>query len=363
MSIENYLNKMKTIQNYINKFIENDNIEEHYQNLIQIFNDQRIHDNCHEVKSILYLLVKLSNNHYRTPNFFSKIERILKLFLKDMQHYYSNYEIFNIFKSNKRLLLFLIEEKIITLEKSIVYLIINEKYKEANYPQYFFKEIKEKTSESIVKEIKNEIPENYEELRRIGENENKVCQLIRNDSIDDFKNFVNNSNLSLSDFIEPSIFETNPFLIKNETTMIEYAAFYGSFKIFKYLFQNEVKLTPMLWIYAVHGKNFEIIHLLEENKIEPKDDCEDCLIEGIRCHHNDIVNHIINNFFTKRDDNDYNVFSSALKYFNFAFIQKEFINESSFYDLCQYDYYSLVDVLLKISDIDINSKIIFNFVI
>ena len=39
---------------------------------------------------------------------------------------------------------------------------------------------------------------------------------------------------------------------------------------------NGVELTPSLLIYAIHGKNAEIIHLLEENHIEPEDNI---------CHH------------------------------------------------------------------------------
>ena len=57
--------------------------------------------------------------------------------------------------------------------------------------------------------------------------------------------------------------------MRNETNLVEYAAFFGSIQIFKYLLVNQVKLIPSLWIYAIHSRNPEIIHLLEENNIEP----------------------------------------------------------------------------------------------
>ena len=76
----------------------------------------------------------------------------------------------------------------------------------------------------------------FDEKLKIGENDSYICHLIRNDSIEKFVIFVNQTNLNLSSQIKSSIFETNLFLIKNdETTLIEYAAFFGSIQIFQYL--------------------------------------------------------------------------------------------------------------------------------
>ena len=59
---------------------------------------------------------------------------------------------------------------------------------------------------------------------------------------------------------------------------------------------NNVKLTSSLWIYAIHSRNAELIHLLEENGIESEDKTfEECLKESIKCHHNDIANYIKEN--------------------------------------------------------------------
>ena len=56
---------------------------------------------------------------------------------------------------------------------------------------------------------------------------------------------------------------------KKITTLIEYTVFFGSNQIFNYLITRELKLTPSLWLYAIHSKNAEIINILEENYIEP----------------------------------------------------------------------------------------------
>ena len=110
--------------------------------------------------------------------------------------------------------------------------------------------------------------EQYEKMRKIGENETLICQLIRNDSNDDFISFVNHSNLSLTATIESSIFETNTFLMKCKPTLIEYAAFYGSVKIFKYLLLMKIEKNRYLALFAVAGGNNEIIHICEQNKCD-----------------------------------------------------------------------------------------------
>ena len=94
--------------------------------------------------------------------------------------------------------------------------------------------------------------------------------MIREDSIEEFITYDNKNDYPLNSYIKESIFETNDFLIKHKkTTLIEYAAFFGSTQIFKYLYKNEVELTSSLWLYGIHSDNAEIIQLLEENKVEP----------------------------------------------------------------------------------------------
>ena len=56
---------------------------------------------------------------------------------------FSNFEIFNIFKGNKRVLLFLHDEKIIKIDENISKrFIISSEYLKMHYPHYFLPEIK-----------------------------------------------------------------------------------------------------------------------------------------------------------------------------------------------------------------------------
>ena len=96
------------------------------------------------------------------------------------------------------------------------------------------------------------IDPSFAESRREGENQDYICKLIRTDSVKEFIIYVTKSNLSLTQtVIKPSIFETNRLLTARSLSLIEYAAFYGSIPIFRYLLQNNVEFNSQLWIYAI----------------------------------------------------------------------------------------------------------------
>ena len=139
-----------------------------------------------------------------------------------------------------------------------------------------------------------------------------------------------------------------------------------SFKVYcpTFLIKEGVEMTPSLWLEIIHGRNAELIHLLESNHIEPTEAEEEepyniCIKESIKCHHNDISKYFINNFQQNEDGNSKYIINQNWKYCNFYFLQNENIYESLCY-LFLYDYYSLAKVLLASRDIDINNKVIQN---
>ena len=373
MEIFDYIEKKKDIHKKLLEYLENEkNVEEYFQNVVQKINDQKIQNDKQEFKAILRLIIKISNNHKRSPNFFIKIEQIISNFKNDIKQIFSNSEIFDIIKSNKRIILYFIEEGIIIPDESIINVIMPEKfsfsnlkYIKASYPFYFFTEFKRQINQKYTPEKNHELTmmnmKLFDEKRKIGENESHICQLIRDDSIEDFISYVNKTNFSLTTTIESSIFETNSFLLKKDPTLIEYSAFFGSIQIFRYLYLNGVELKPSIWIYAIHGNNPELIHLLEENKIKPQDETyREILKESIKCHHFDITNYIQNNFFQNNqfDEDDEYISSQSIKYSNYTYFPNNLNNKSVFYDLCQYDYFTLVNFLLKNLKFDVNSLVI-----
>ena len=370
--IQEHFYLMTNIQKSLLNFLEdNANTEENFENFKTILDNSRICNDKHDLRLLLRLINNIANNHHCGPHFHNKIEKILRIFIDTFKSYYSNTEIFNIFKSSKRILLFLIEEKVLIFDEYVVKSIINsKKINESNYLQFFQPEIKpfidEKWICKYVKYIKKELPDNFYALRKNGENENPICQLIQNNLTKDFIAYINKNNISLDTKIHLSVYETNSFLIeKFSFSLIEYAAFFGSIEIFNYLHLNGVELRRSLWEFAIYGQNSEIIHILEDNHIEPEYYCwyQDLFIQSIKCHHNDITNYILNFYLQNNEEEEEEEYSKilfykSLKYYNFALIKIESINESFlFYRFCKYDYYSLVKILLKNYDIDINKKI------
>ncbi|KAK8860607.1 hypothetical protein M9Y10_012272 [Tritrichomonas musculus] len=346
---------MKAVHNFILVFLDNE--DEEKQNLddfYELLNFQQNQLDIQELKSILYLISKINKNHNRKPFFFDKIKKLILILKNEIKQSLSNNEIYTIFKKNKLILLYLIDEGILVFDSNI-------SNKISRYKDYFIPEInKFNSSDTPVN-----IPEFYDEKRRKGENDNYVCELIRNDNIEEFVIYCAKNSNPFYMTIKPSIYETNSFLEDKEPKLIEYSAFYGSIQILRFLFQNQVELTQSLWIYAIHGRNPEIIHFLEENKILPFDQTyQECLRESIKCHHNDFALYFKNNFIDTFDDHpDYiqNELCYGFHYYNFEFIPIDHNNFKFFffYSIEYNCFNNLVDYYYKnIKGLDINELII-----
>lgn len=396
MNAQQYLEVMKKAQKTLLDYLDDEGDD--LSKLNKMIEEQKIHEDQHILQSFLHVLLKIANNHHRGPNFFCKIFNVILIFKEDINRYFANSEIYNIFKSNKRILLFLIDEKMMVVDTYIAKKFTTvKKYITALYPQYFQPELMPFINEKWFLRLKQQykignlfnpsfsewivnldekLPEDFEEKRRIGENESKICELIRNDSIDEFVCYCGKNGTPSDTKIYRSIYETNNFLNKNlnqsrrnqrhhVTSLIEYAAFYGAISVFKYLKNNDADMEPMIWLYAIHGNNPQLIHLLEEiiqpevilfymyGRTENAKSYRDCFIESIKCHHNVIAEYIIdNNLINTKKLNGY--IPEIMKSYNFEYLKDDFVNESLIRYLCKYDYYIPVDILMKNKDFDIN---------
>lgn len=366
MDLNEYLEKMRGIQKELLEYLDNEeNIEETFINLINIFDSQKIKENRHELKSILRLILKITKNHYRYPNFFSKIEKIINFLKDEIKKKFSNFEIFMIFKTSKRILLYLLKENIMSIDTNISAIMMNEKYKKANYHFYFFSEMKPFLDSKLREEIEKEIQSDYEEKREIGENDSYLCEMIRSDLIDQFISFVNQQNIFLGSKIKPSIFETNSYLIGKEITLIEYAAFFGSCQIFKYLYLNKVRANRSLWFFAIHSDNPEMVHLLEVSEILPEyNSYQKVIEESIKCHHNEITYYFLDNYIIEQEkirNFQNNIYAYCFHYHNYEFMPID-INQCIYipYYIFQYEYDSMIHFLLQNQGIDLNNKIVLN---
>ena len=347
-----YLEEMKEIQNHLLEFIDSE--EENQQNfddLEKILKSRSSHFKSQELISVLNIISQIVDNHHRGPFFFDKIKQIINCYKEEIKQTFSNVKIYDFFKTNKRMLLLLINEDILQFNSTI-------SEKEIENKDYFYIEnLKLDLSQNFTK-----IPEKYEYKRLEGENDSYICELIRNDAVENFIIYINKNNIPLSMTIEKSIYETNPLFENTNPKLIEYSAFFGSIQILRFLIQNQVQLTQSLWIYAIHGKNPEIIHLLEENQIYPKDESyQECLEESIKCHHNDFALYFKDNFINNHYSNYFNnEIYYGFKYHNFQFIPIECKEKFCFYYAIEFGYYKLVKYYKNIEGLNINEIIILN---
>ena len=185
--------------------------------------------------------------------------------------------------------------------------------------------------------------------------------MIRKDSIDDFIQYINQYSINISSKIEPSIFESNLFLLDKKPSLIEYAAFFGSIQIFKYLNLNQAQLTPELWIYAIHGRNPEIIQFLEDNQVKPPNNSYfECFIESIKCHHNEITIYIVDNLLDQNqhdslfwNDNEL-MLIYALWFLDYEKIPENINDHFLFCYLCKFNQYKIVKLLVESKNIGFN---------
>ena len=327
---------MKNIYCILMHFIDDisDDSEALFETLTNTFEEQNILKNIEDPKLIFRLISKILINHHRTSDFYYKLEKIFQYMITEVPSLISIF-LSDITEQNKEIIFFLLEKKLIKPDKSFInnYLAKKFNYKENTDKlqsfYYLYPKMKDFLEDEIQKQIEEEILQKYkediltfEDKCKKGENDSYICSLIRLDSVEEFISYINRTNLSLSTKIKPSIYETNPFLIDKEPTLIEYAAYFGSIQIITYLKYNNVPLTFSLWLYTVHSNNPELIHFLEENDIKlntNKSFSDNVLIESIKCHHNDISNYLKDELYDQNefDDNFGSIITNSLNFFFF----------------------------------------------
>ncbi|KAK8850183.1 hypothetical protein M9Y10_018306 [Tritrichomonas musculus] len=349
MEIEARIKKMKDILITLIEFIDaSDNPEAEFQALNDKLKEHKILHNDEEVQLLFQLILKIASNHRRLPDFFDKLDQIMQIliqtkpspiskFIPDFQNY------------NKLIIFFLLEKGFVIPDQSFLDQYLQRKQTietfsnnplknfQSDYFYYLYPIMKEFIEEKMQEQIEKEIfqlfdvdIQKFAEKCQIGENDSYICSLIRKDSIEEFVVYVSRTNLSLCTKIEPSIYETNLFLIDRDPTLIEYAAFFGSIQIIQYLKYNEVQLTGSLWLYAVHSNNPELIHFLEENEVNLSDSLPiHVLLESIKCHHNANTNYIKDNFDDKMQIRDRSSFNDIIfNSLNFLFYPDDIVSDA-----------------------------------
>lgn len=380
------INKLKEIQNALLEFLDDETEAiKKYEIFINLINLHKMTEERGKFRELLILINAISINHHRNSIFNEKVDKIIEYLRNDIKNFYSNSEIYTILQMNKRVLLYLIESGIITVDEYIASEITTDyhnKYNLERYAFYFMPEIKpfiteefiekykEKNSilidQSFLNELKKELPEKFYEKRRIGERDSYLSEIIRKDDVAEFTIYTNQKCLSLQSYVEESIFETN--CLNKNITFIEYAAYYGSIGIIKNIRLKGVDFPKGIWGKAICSGNAELFQYLQENNVPPKENnFEEVLQMSLFCHHNDISKYIIENLineedFKNRNENNYysNFYRCSFACHNYCFFPEDTKYKNILFYLSYFNYVWLVKLLIKESKIDVNAKSILN---
>lgn len=124
--MESYIEDKKKLYSAIHEFLEspgeinNDEFnDESFQEITNLVNDQQIEGDPEEMRHFLEIIKNISDNYHRSCFFNEKINQILLYYKDQIKQYLTDIEIFHIFESNKKIILFLLKSDIITNSESI----------------------------------------------------------------------------------------------------------------------------------------------------------------------------------------------------------------------------------------------------
>ena len=345
MEIEESLRQKKEIYAHLIDFIDSvDNCDDYFHSFTQILDQQYIVQKKDSIIEFFQLISKIESNHHRMADFYDKLEKIFRYVFQKSDLIISNSDLIDIYKSNKKILLLLLEKEFLKPDKKDINLIISKAdlngfqyghYLYGGLKKYFEENERKNIEKMILIKYKEENIESFEKKCQIGENDSYICSLIRQDSIDEFISYVNQTNYSLTNCIKPSIFETNTFLMRKEISLIEYASFFSSIQVIQYLKNNQIEFTNSIFLYSIHSNNAELIEMLLENEkvtntiLDDKNKIQNVFIESIKCHHNEIANYIEENLLEKRFDNE-SFISSVIESRNYYYLPDDITNKSGF---------------------------------
>lgn len=170
MDAQEYLENIKKIQKSLLEYLDEEGDDDSYRSVCQIFNDQIKRNNKYEIKETLQLILNIIDNHHRSTSFITNMQSLLVKYKDKIKQTLTNFELFEFFQDNKRVLHFLFKESIITMDQQIFEVINETKYWNSNYIKFFLIESKPFISTQLYDELKKVLA--LKILKNLREKEN-----------------------------------------------------------------------------------------------------------------------------------------------------------------------------------------------
>ncbi|KAH0793924.1 cask-interacting protein (caskin) 1,2 [Histomonas meleagridis] len=155
----------------------------------------------------------------------------------------------------------------------------------------------------------------HKENLSAGETPNEIIKAIRRDNLEELQKLASAPGFDIDEVIAQNPYERYSFINNGNNTLIDYAAFFGSIKCFKYLMMNGADLSAS-GTFAIAGGNIEIIQLCEQNKSGFRRGLD----TAIAFHRNEIFKGLYEK--SKLNDNDYaNMKFTCMTFTNFEIFE------------------------------------------
>lgn len=360
---DNFQQLIKIQSLLLDCFNSNINDVTSFQKLMKLIVESKVTKNPHKLREFMHLLSYLVSLQHLNPTSMDKIEKILKAFQDDIKQLCSPETIYSIFKNSNLILFFIVEKNIFEITPPILDILFGTN-NHLPISQNFSldqdtMQIKPKTSMLISKE----------KFKKSNYN-TALNSIIQKDFADDFVRMrfcmISDMKIKINSEVPLSIFETHAFLKGKSPKMVEYAAFCGSFKIFSFLINQKCELTPNLWLYAIYGKNKQIINKLKEKKLDPPGGSfVNCVIEAIRAHDNQLAKYFITTFLSdQKEQFEFEYLLASIDSYNYemAAEQLSLCNDLNLnklvWQLSKSDLFVVLSNIIALESIDLNEIII-----
>ncbi|KAK8846146.1 hypothetical protein M9Y10_020150 [Tritrichomonas musculus] len=171
---------------------------------------------------------------------------------------------------------------------------------------------------------------NFQKLVREGINPNPISIILREDDIDSFQKVSCAPLFDINQLIKPSEFEKCDFVNSKPCSLLEFCAFFGSIKCFKFIYLNEEsKKSQDLMKYAIAGGNVEIVHICEQiGPINYKETRE----IAVKYHHWEIFEWLYEHKVSKtiQEEDIFSFFFQSIQFSNFTTLSYVLFNGADY---------------------------------